>query len=59
MLFKVAKEFAVSFGANEDSFAEVEAKLKEIKDEFLKRVSGGVVAGSAQNSQVDGGEYIV
>lgn len=58
-LFQGAKELAVSFGAKQESFAEPEAKLKEVKDDLLKRVSGGIVTNSAQNSQVDGGEYIV
>ena len=59
MLFQAAKELAVSLGAKQESFAETEAKLKVVKDEFLKRVSGGIVTNSAQNSQVDDGEYIV
>ena len=58
MLFFAAKEIAVSLGAKEESFSEAEAKLKEVKDEFLKRVSGGIVVDSAQNRQVEGGEYI-
>ncbi len=59
MLFLAAKELAVSLGAKQESFSEAEAKLKEVKDKFLKIVSGGIVANSAQNSQVDDGEYIV
>ena len=59
MLFQAAKELAVSLGAKQESFAEAEAKLKEVKDELLKRVSGGIVTNSAQNGQVDDGEYIV
>lgn len=59
MLFQATKELAVLLGAKQESFAEAEAKFKEVKDEFLKRVSGGIVTNSAQNSQVDDGEYIV
>jgi len=58
MLFFAAKEIAVSLGAKEECFLEAEAKLKEVKDEFLKRVSGGIATNSAQNSQVEGGEYV-
>lgn len=59
MLFNVAKKISVLLGAKEQSFLEAEAKLKELKDEFLKKVSGGIVADSAKNSQVDNGEYVV
>jgi hypothetical protein len=59
MLFNTAKEFAISLGANEESFVEAEAQLKELKNEFLKRVSGGIVRDSVQNSQIEGGEYII
>ena len=58
MLFFAAKEIAVSLGAKEECFSEAEAKLKEVKNEFLKIVSGGIVPDSAQNSQVEGGEYV-
>lgn len=59
MLFNAAKQISISLGANEEYFSEAEAKLKEVKVEFLKMVSGGIVTDSAQNNQVDGGEYIV
>ena len=58
MLFNAAKALAVSFGATEESFVEAESNFKEIKSEFLKRVSGGIVANSAQNGQVDGAEQL-
>lgn len=59
MLFNTAKEFSISLGAKEGSFSDAEAKLKEVKDEFLERVSAGIVSDPAQNSQVEGGEYVV
>lgn len=59
MLFNTAKKFAISLGANGESFAAAEAKLNELKNEFLKRVSGGIVSNSSQNSEIDGAEYII
>jgi hypothetical protein len=57
MLFNTAKAFAISFGANEESFAEADAKLKELKDDFLKRVSGGIYKGELEQ-YILSGEWI-
>lgn len=57
-IFNASKAIAISFGAKEESFLELDANLKKLKDEYAKKVSGGIVSDTAKDNQVDSGEYI-